>query len=55
MGDVKAYVRALAEVGYNGWVTVENFTTQAPLADRLAADLAYLRAAAAEAGCRMGA
>jgi sugar phosphate isomerase/epimerase len=55
MGDVKAYVRALAEVGYDGWVTVENFTTQPPLSDRLAADLAYMRAAAADAGCRLGA
>ena len=51
MGDVPAYFRALKEVGYDAWVTVENFTTDLPLEERLADDLAYLRASAAAAGC----
>lgn len=45
MGDVKAYFRALKAVGYDGWVTLEEFTTELPLAERLADDLAFLRAA----------
>mgnify|MGYP003382464023 FL=1 len=46
MGDVKAYFRALKAVGYDGWVTLEEFTTELPLAERLADDLAFLKAAA---------
>lgn len=47
MGDVKAYLRALKAVGYGGWVALEEFTTELPLAERLADDLAFLRAASA--------
>ena len=47
MGDVPAYLSALRGVGYDGWVTVEDFTTVLPLEQRLADDLAYLRACAA--------
>jgi sugar phosphate isomerase/epimerase len=50
MGDVHAYFRGLKEVGYDGWVTVENFTTALPLEERLADDLAYLKASASAAG-----
>lgn len=49
MGDVKAYFKALKAVGYDGWVTLEEFTTELPLYERLADDLAYLKAAAAAA------
>lgn len=45
MGDVKVYFRALKAVGYDGWVTLEEFTTELPLAERLADDLVYLKAA----------
>jgi sugar phosphate isomerase/epimerase len=48
-GDVKAYFKALKAVGYDGWVTLEEFTTELPLYERLADDLAYLKAAAAAA------
>lgn len=48
--DVKGYFKALATVGYAGWVTVENFTDAPPLEARLAGDLAYLKAAARAAG-----
>ncbi len=50
LGDVKAYFRSLREVGYDGWVTVENFTTEVPLEARIANDLEYLKAAARLAG-----
>jgi sugar phosphate isomerase/epimerase len=43
--DVPAYLRLLHDVGYDGWITVENFTTARPLAERIAADLEFLRAA----------
>lgn len=46
MGDVRAYLGALKSVGYDGWVALEEFTTELPLAERLADDLAFLRAAA---------
>lgn len=49
MGDVKAYFRALKAVGYDGWVTLEEFTTELPLYERIADDLAYLRSCAAAA------
>jgi sugar phosphate isomerase/epimerase len=39
------YFAALAEVGYDGWVTLEDFSTLLPLAERLADGLALLRAA----------
>lgn len=44
IADVEAYFRALAAVGYDGWVTLEDFSIELPLAERLADDLAYLRA-----------
>ena len=46
MGDVKAYFRALHAVGYDGWVALEEFTTELPLQERLADDLAFLKSAA---------
>ncbi len=50
MGDVPGYLYALNKVGYDGWVTVEDFTTALPLEERLADDLAYLRSCARTAG-----
>lgn len=43
--DVHGYLRVLREIGYEGWVTVEDFSTDRPLAERTAANLAYLKAA----------
>jgi sugar phosphate isomerase/epimerase len=48
--SVLAYFRALAAFGYDGWVTVEDFSTDLPLAERTADNLAYLRQVAALAG-----
>jgi sugar phosphate isomerase/epimerase len=49
MGDVRAYLRALKSVGYDGWVALEEFTTELPLEERLRDDLLFLRDAAARA------
>jgi sugar phosphate isomerase/epimerase len=43
--DIPAYLRILRDIGYQGWVTLEDFTTARPLAERTAANLEYLRAA----------
>ncbi|WP_426595281.1 sugar phosphate isomerase/epimerase family protein [Cellulomonas sp. McL0617] len=42
--DVEAYLDALAEHGYDGWVTLEDFSTELPLEERTRDNLAYLRA-----------
>ncbi|GII23795.1 sugar phosphate isomerase/epimerase family protein [Planosporangium mesophilum] len=41
--DLGVYLRALASHGYDGWVTVEDFSTTTPLAERTRDNLAYLR------------
>jgi sugar phosphate isomerase/epimerase len=45
--DVAAYLRALREHGYDGWVTLEDFSTALPLPERTRDNLAYVRAALA--------
>ncbi len=42
--DVEAYFTALSTHGYDGWVTVEDFSTALPLEERTADNLSYLRA-----------
>jgi sugar phosphate isomerase/epimerase len=41
--DLRELTAALGEVGYDGWFTVEDFTTGCPLAERVRENLAYLR------------
>ena len=41
--DVEALFRALHAVGYDGWVSFEDFSTEQPLLDRLRDNLAYVR------------
>jgi sugar phosphate isomerase/epimerase len=41
--DIAALVRALRHVGYDGWVSFEDFSMEQPVADRLRANLAYVR------------
>lgn len=41
--SVSEYLDALHQVGYDGWVTIEDFSTDLPLAERTADNLAYLR------------
>jgi len=43
VADLEAYFEALATVGYDGWVTAEDFSTAVPLAERTRGNLAYLR------------
>lgn len=40
--DIEAYFRALHAVGYDAWVTCEDFSTSVPLERRTADNLAYL-------------
>ena len=42
--DVRGYLAALADVGYDGWVTCEDFSTAVPMEQRTAQDLSLLRA-----------
>ncbi|GIF75026.1 sugar phosphate isomerase/epimerase family protein [Asanoa siamensis] len=46
--DIGAYLRTLREVGYDGWLTVEDFSTALPLAERTRDNLAYLRTLAGD-------
>jgi sugar phosphate isomerase/epimerase len=48
--DIPAYLAALRVHGYDGWVTVEDFSTTRPLAERTADNLAYLHEIAAKLG-----
>jgi sugar phosphate isomerase/epimerase len=41
--DLAGYIDALTAHGYDGWVTVEDFSTTQPLAERTRDNLAYLR------------
>ncbi|MBT2514813.1 sugar phosphate isomerase/epimerase [Arthrobacter sp. ISL-30] len=54
-GSVLYYFQALSDFGYDGWVTVEDFSTELPLKERTAGNLEYLRRTAALAGLATGA
>ena len=41
--DFSALFRALRQIGYDGWVSIEDFSAEQPLRDRLRDNLAYLR------------
>ncbi|RLP73677.1 sugar phosphate isomerase/epimerase [Mycetocola tolaasinivorans] len=41
--DLAAYVRDLVAFGYDGWITLEDFSTEVPLEQRTAENLAYVR------------
>lgn len=47
--DMRALFKALRQVGYDGWVGLEDFSTDRPLADRLRENLTYLRNVAEKA------
>lgn len=51
--DVEAYFTALSDHGYDGWVTVEDFSTELPLEERTAENLAYLRGVRARVAARV--
>ena len=43
--DVYACFAALVRHGYGGWVTMEDFSTELPLEERIRDNLAYVRGA----------
>lgn len=43
VGNLPRLFRALADIGYDGWVSVEDFSTETPLDERVADNLAYLK------------
>jgi sugar phosphate isomerase/epimerase len=47
--DVRGYIAALVRHGYDGWITLEDFSTELPLAERTADNLAFVRDAYARA------
>ncbi len=48
------FFAALAQIGYDDWVTVEDFSTAVPLPERTAANLDYLTSLASAAGYDLG-
>jgi sugar phosphate isomerase/epimerase len=46
VADLGAYFDALKKHGYDGWVTIEDFSTALPLEERTRDNLAYIRALA---------
>ena len=48
IADIRALFRAMKAVGYDGWVTLEDFSTERPLDDRLKENLEFLKRVAAE-------
>lgn len=43
IADLRALVAALREIGYDGWLSFEDFSTERPLEDRLRDNLAFLK------------
>jgi sugar phosphate isomerase/epimerase len=48
-GDVRQYIADLVACGYDGWITLEDFSTTLPLAERTADNLAFVKDAYARA------
>jgi sugar phosphate isomerase/epimerase len=48
--DLGAYFAALTDHGYDGWVTLEDFSTALPLAERTRDNLSYVRSLARPGG-----
>lgn len=49
IADIRELFKALKAVGYDDWVTLEDFSTERPLEDRLQENLAFLKKVEAEA------
>ncbi len=48
IADVRTVVRSLRQVGYDGWITFEDFSTKRSVEENLANNLAYIKAIVAE-------
>ncbi len=49
IADVRVLVATLREIGYDGWLSFEDFSAEIPLEDRLRANLAFMKKIVAEA------
>ncbi|HEV2072750.1 MAG TPA: sugar phosphate isomerase/epimerase family protein [Thermomicrobiales bacterium] len=54
IAEIRDLFRALKAVGYDGWISVEDFSTERPLDDRLKENLSFLKAVEAEANSPAG-
>jgi sugar phosphate isomerase/epimerase len=43
VADMRSVMRSLRQVGYNGWITFEDFSTERTIEENLARNLAYIR------------
>jgi sugar phosphate isomerase/epimerase len=48
IADIRELFRALKAVNYDDWITIEDFSTERPLEDRLQENLAFLKRVSAE-------
>lgn len=48
IADIRTVVRSLKQVGYDGWITFEDFSTQRSVEENLVNNLAYIKAIVAE-------
>jgi sugar phosphate isomerase/epimerase len=48
VADIRDFFRALKAVGYDDWISLEDFSTERPLEDRLKGNLAFLKTVEAE-------
>lgn len=49
IADLRQLVRTLHDIGYDGWLSFEDFSTERPLEDRLRENLAFMKKVVAEA------
>ncbi|HLU36163.1 MAG TPA: sugar phosphate isomerase/epimerase family protein [Thermomicrobiales bacterium] len=47
--DMRQLVRVLAEIGYDGWISFEDFSTERPIDDRLKSNIEFMKKIIAEA------
>lgn len=48
VADVRALIGALLDIGYDGWISFEDFSTQVPIDDRLAFNIEFVKRLVAE-------
>jgi sugar phosphate isomerase/epimerase len=48
IADIRTVVRSLGQVGYDGWITFEDFSTEHSVEDNLVHNLAYIKAIVSE-------
>jgi sugar phosphate isomerase/epimerase len=48
IADIRTVIRSLQQVGYDGWITFEDFSTESSVEENLVNNLAYVKAIVAE-------